>query len=287
MRKRALVVLCTVLVVLAGAVPSWGNPGVLQLASRAGFWGNDFPDKFILLQHWYSYSSTEAFTSSGSQVGVDKVDVDASFTRIVRPFHFGEEKQYQFIVEGIAPVYHISKQGPHPFSTTGFGDPLLYSSFGWNNQKKTTHLQGGVIVSFPAGARDVSLTKEGYGIMPLLGFEQRFSKIWLDASTGYWHNTGSRVQSGDHANDYYEFNSTVSYRMHRSWLYLQDDYTRRGQSRTAGVLNPDAGYNFLLAPGVGIALKPTITLDAKYDFDVAGKNTLKGRAPNVRLLWVF
>jgi hypothetical protein len=73
-----------------------------------------------------------------------------------------------------------------------------------------------------------------------------------------------------------------------TWVYVQGDYTifDDGDDDQGHSLDND-GFNATIAPGVGIAIRPNMTLDLKYAMDVDGENTLKGNGLNLRFLWIF
>jgi len=291
--RRSIAGLLVGAICVFAAGSGWAFPGILQLASRSGFWANDFPDTAILLQHWYYYSADEMWDDGGDQIDINQTRINGSFTRLVRPWHFGADSQFQYVLEGIVPYYNISGEddsatpADESFAVSGVGDPMIYTSLGWNNPSKTTHLQGALIVNFPFGDEDVSLTDNAYAVMPLVAIEQRLGNVWLDASAGYWANFEDLRDNGNRNNDYFEVNGVVTYRFAKAWIYLQADYTRYGESETDGKGNDDEGYNVMLAPAIGVAIRPAMTLDLKYGIDVDGESTMKGRSFNLRFLWVL
>ncbi len=263
-------------------------PGVMQLATRSGFFANDFPDTAIFLQHWYSWSGDEFFNKDGDEksLGGD-LNIEASFSRFIRPWHFGNRGQFQYLLEAVIPYYNISGLDG-AVKAAGAGDPLMYTQLGWNNEAKTTHLQFALIVNFPFGDEDVSLNSNAYAIMPNIAFEQRMGAFKLDGSTGYWFNFDSLDDDDAKGQDYYEANLMGTYSVGKFWAYLQGDYTKRKESKDgAGVDQGDDGFAIAIAPGVGYAIQPNMTLDVKYTMDVDGENTNKGNAINLRYLWVW
>lgn len=304
--KRSLVMgrkLASVLVFLLCvlcASPSWAFPGILQLASRAGFWANDFPDTTIFLQHFLYYKADKFWDADGNEVDIPDIHLNASFTRLVRPWHFGDQNQFQYVLEGIVPMYNISGEngviGPDiqpAFAKSGIGHPLLYTSLGWNNPEKTTHLQGGLIWQLPLGDRELMQALgagNNHSVMPLLGFEQRMGNLWFDGSLGYWYNFEA-LDTDEKQRDYFEVNGALSYRFSAPlpwWFYVQSDYTlyQEGKDAAGNGLDND-GFNWAVAPGLGVAILPNMTLDLKYLMDVDGESTLSGDGLNLRLLWIF
>lgn len=293
-RKLALglVILLSVL----SATPSWSAPGILQLASRGGFWANDFPDTAIFLQHYYAYRADRVWDASGNRADIQTLHLNASFSRVVRPWHFGAQDQFQYILEGIIPLYNISgeEDGSQPaFVKSGLGHPLVYSSLGWNNPDKTTHLQGALIWQLPLGDNELMQAIGGgdnHAVMPLVAIEQRLGNLWFDGSLGYWYNFDD-LATKEKLRDYFEVNGALSYRFSTPrawWAYVQSDYTQyqEGKDAAGNGLNND-GFNWALAPGLGVAIRPNMTLDLKYAIDVEGESTLSGSGLNLRLLWVF
>ncbi|TYO98441.1 outer membrane putative beta-barrel porin/alpha-amylase [Geothermobacter ehrlichii] len=280
-----------------GVVPAWSAPGLLQLASRAGFWANDFPDTAMLIQHFYHYSSDEIWVGDGEKQESQDLTIEASFTRLVRAWHFGEDKQYQYVLEGIVPLYNLSgeetsRDAGDNFSLSGLGHPLIYTSLGWNNPTKTTHIQSFLIWQVPVGDSDImnAIGGNNHALMPGLGVQERFGNIWLDGSVGYLYNFED-LDSDAKARDVFEVNSSVSYRFSAPypwWIYMQGDYTRymEGDDENGNNLGND-GHNYAIAPGIGACIRPNMTLDVKYTMDVDGENTSKGNAINVRFFWAF
>ncbi len=295
--KRFVRMLFVVGLAMVISSPAWGFPGILQLGTRSGFWTNEFPDKGMFAQHFYYYETDEWWNEDGDEVDIDTTKITASFSRAIRAWHFGDRDQYQYILEFIVPAYNISSDLLiDEFETdklSGLGHPLAYTSIGWNNPSKTTHLQGLLIWQVPLG--DEELMKSlGFGnnhaLMPGIGFQQRWGNLWLDASIGYWYNF-ENLESDAKARDYFEVNVIPTYHFSASlpwWVYVQGDYIWLDESEDAqGKDNDDDGYNVAVAPGVGIAIRPNMTLDVKYTMDVDGENTLKGNAINFRFFWVF
>ena len=70
------------------------SPGLLQLATRDGFWSNRFPDKLISLTHVYSYWADEYADSDGNNHDVDQLTVGLGIERLIKPWHFGSRGQY-------------------------------------------------------------------------------------------------------------------------------------------------------------------------------------------------
>ena len=294
---RKFVTVAVFLFLVFSASSTWAFPGMLQLASRAGFWANDFPDTPILLQHFYNYQADRVRNADGNEVDVPTLHITATFTRLVRPWHFGDRNQFQYILEGIVPLYNISGEagagGQPAFTESGVGHPLIYTSVGWNNPNKTTHLQGSLIWQLPLGDNELmKALGEGnnHSVMPLLALEQRMGNLWFDGSVGYWYNFED-LATKEKQRDYFEANGALSYRFSAPlawWAYVQSDYTwyREGKDAAGNGLGND-GFNWAVAPGLGAAIRPDMTLDLKYSMDVDGESTLSGDGLNLRLLWVF
>ena len=301
--KKSLVGLLISFALIFSASSVFAFPGVMQLATRSGFFANDFPDTAIFLQHLYMWSGDEYFDQDGNKQdlgGGDELHIHASFSRFIRPWHFGDAGQFQYILEGIVPYYNLSSETGDAFGApgagivvSGVGDPLIYTQIGWNNPAKTTHLQFALVVNFPFGDEDVSLNGNAYALMPNLAFEQRMGAFKLDGSTGYWFNFDSLNDDGDaKGRDYYEANLMGTYTIGKFWAYVQGDYTKYRKAKDANGNSADGpltgdGFAVAVAPGIGYAIQPTMTLDLKYTMDVDGENTLKGNAINLRYLWVW
>lgn len=280
-----------------GAVPAWSAPGLFQLASRAGFWGNDFPDGGMLLQHYYYYTYDEVWDGNGNTQKAQDTTVNASFTRIVRAWHFGEDNKYQFILEGILLLYDMSGKETSSgkgdnFSISGLGPPIVYTSVGWNNPEKTTHVQSFLVWQVPAGDSDLMKAIGSNNHALTLGFavQQRFGNLWVEGAAAYTYNFED-LNSKKKARDAFEINPIVSYRFTSSlpwWIYLQGDYTHYFDGDdAAGHSLSNEGYNVGLAPGIGVQIRPNMNLDIKYAMDLDGKNTSKGNGINARFFWVF
>jgi len=296
-KKWILFILALCCILTIGVIPAWSAPGTLQLASRAGFWANDFPDTAMLIQHFYHYTNDEIWDGEGNKQESQDLTVEASFTRIIRAWHFGESNKYQYVLEGIVPLYNVSGEETSTgagdnFSVSGLGHPLIYTSLGWNNPSKTTHVQSFLVWQVPLGDRDVMnvVGSNNHAFMPGVAVQQRIGALWLEGSTGYMYNLED-LDSDAKARDAFEVNAIASYRFSSTfpwWIYVQGDYTRylEGKDEIGNDLNND-GYNYVVSPGIGVAIRPNMTLDVKYDVDVDGENTSKGEGINLRLFWVF
>ncbi len=285
--RKSLVGLLVAATFILSASSVFAFPGILQLATRSGFFANDFPDTAIFLQHWYMWSGDTYLDEDGDDVDLGgDLHIHASFSRFIRTWHFGSENQFQYLLEGVVPYYNISSEAAGT-AASGVGDPLMYTQLGWNSASKNTHLQAALIVNFPFGDDDVSLNGNAYAVMPVLAFEQRMGMFKLDGSLGYWYNFDSLQNSDSKGQDYFEGNLVGTVTMGKFWAYAQGDYTKRKESETNGTDNGDDGYAIALAPGIGYVIQPTMTLDLKYTMDLKGENTLQGNAINLRYLWVW
>jgi len=290
-------VLCGSLVIGVGT--AWSAPGLLQQATRSGFWGNDFPDGAMLIQHFYHYTSDEAWDGKGDKQKTQDTTIEASYTRLIRSWHSGDDNKYQYILEAIIPAFNVSIKESSSgagdnFSVSGLGNPFIYGSVGWNNPSKTTHLQSFLLWQVPFG--DDDLQKAGvignnHAIMPGVAAQYRFGNVWVEGSMGYQYNFED-LDSDKKARDVFEFSPIVTYRFTSSakpwWVYLQGDYTKymEGDDAQGNGLDND-GYNISVTPGIGFQFRPNMTLDVKYAMDVDGENTLKGNAINARFFWFF
>ncbi len=297
--KRITVSLSSVLIVVLvlGGLRAWAGPGIIQLATRSGFWANDFPDGPIFLQHVYYYTFDQVWDRDGDEVDTPDAHVTATFSRLIGVTHFGDHKQFQYVIEGIVPFYNFSMEesshGAHDnFSKSGIGHLLFYNSLGWNNPSKTTHLTAYLAAQLPVGDRDVMkvMGSNSWALLPGVSFQQRFGTFWVEGSMAYWFNCED-LDSDAKGNDYFEFNIIATKHFTAPlpwWLYIQTDYTRYQQSDDVdGHGNHDDGYNWALAPGIGVAVRPNITIDVKYALDLDGKSTTKGQGVNLRILWKF
>lgn len=278
--------------------PAWGFPGLLQLATRKGFWANDFPDGPLYLQHIYFYQTDEIWDGDGDTSDIQEISITASLNRLIYAWHFGNNDEYQYILEGIFPMWDVSGEanaslGADSFTESGLGDPYLYTAVGWNNPEKTTHVQGALVWRFPLGDDDV-MDALGFGnshsVMPILAIEKRIDSIMIDASIGYMYNFEDLDTDAKDRN-YFEVNAIAGYNFSTRlpmWVYVQGDYTilDDGDDDQGQSLNND-GFNITIAPGFGVAIRPNMTLDLKYAMDIDGENTLKGNGLNLRFLWVF
>lgn len=275
----------------------YAAPGALQIASRSKFWANDFPDTLIILQHYYYYHASKSFDNDGKARDINDVVIHQTLTRLIRPWHFGNRDQYQYVIEGILPVVNFNIKNDNSGYKSGVANPMIYTSLGWNNSDKSTHLQLAAIWQIPLGDDDVVEALNGedsgknHALMPLVAIEQRFGNLWIDASGGYWHNFKD-LDSDAKVSDYFELNGIVTYNFNNFkypfWIYVQGDYTKyfSGDDKYGRDLDNE-GHNYAVGPGAGIAIRPNITLDVKYHRDVEGKNTLRGDGINVRLFWAF
>jgi len=303
MKKRVnlfYVVVLTVFVSLSiGGGNAWSFPGLLQQATRSGFWTNQLPDGPLLLQHYYHYMTDESWDEDGDEIETQDTDIAASFTRLIYTWHFGESKQYQYVLEGIIPLFNVSIEessdgANDDFNVSGLGNPFVFTEIGWNNPSKTSHYQFFTIWQLPFGDSDLEnagVISNNHALQPGFATQQRWGDFQLDASIGYFFNFED-LDSDKKARDYLEINPIVTYHFPNFkfpwWVYVQGDYARYfdGDDKNGENLDND-GYNIVVAPGAGVAIRPNMHLDLKYAMDVDGENTQKGNAINLRFLWVF
>lgn len=278
--KRRLVssVICGYLLLEANM--AMAAPGILQLATRQGFWTNEFPDRFILLQH-YRYVDGEINTPGGKQ----DLTQHLSLTRLIDSWHFGDRDQYQFVMQGVLPFTSLSVGNTN---LNGLADPLTYTAFGWNNQDKTTALQLFTIMRYPFG--DSTLTTDAFGNFTGLGIQQKWGKLHLDAAAGYWSEFDQQGASNTSGKSYWEANGVLSYKFTNKFsLYNQWDYKNTEESTVLGVDQNDDGHNLGTAIGFGYNITPTFQIDAKGYTDLDNKNEGidEDISFNVRFLLVF
>ena len=283
--------------ILGTAAPAWAGPGILQLATRSGFWATDFPDGPLFLQHIYSYHFDQIWDGNGHTVDIPDSSMTAAFSRLIGVSHFGDRKQYQFVIEGILPFYNFSMEASSPgagdnFSRSGVGHPFIYTALGWHTPSKNTHWNGYVAVQVPVGDDDIMnvIGHNAWALLPGVSLQQRFGAFQIEGSIAYWLNSED-LDSDARGNNYFEANVIGTLHLGTTtpwWIYLQADYTDYQASRDGqGHHLDDSGYNWALAPGVGVAVRPNITIDVKFAFDIDGESTSKGRAVNLRVLWKF
>ncbi len=282
------------LLMWAGSVSAF--PGILQLASRPGFWYNQFTPN-VLMNHLYYYSFDEQWDKHGHSDDVADTEILAVFNRFVHAWHFGERDKYQFVMEGIVPWYNVSMdEGPIHFNESGLGNPYSYTSFGWNNEDMTTHLQTYFIVEYPLGntdLRDAGLNHNNFSLMfPCFGITQYLmdGKVQLDASGGYWHEFESLDNDDTQHRPYVELNAAISYWLCPNEFYIgtQWDYTDWvDESEIDDVDMDDDGYCVYGSAVLGWWVNKDHELTLKVGGDVDGENTSEGYGVNFRWLWLF
>jgi hypothetical protein len=293
----ALIISFLIIACLLTALPAWAKPGILQLATRSGFWGNDFPDGPLFLQHVYYYSFDKVWDDDGNKIDIPDSSVTATFSRLIGISHFGADNQYQYVIEAIVPFYNFSMEesssgANNNLNESGFGHPLFYNSIGWNNSDKTIHLTAYCAAQIPVGNSDIMkiLGSNSWALLPGVSIQQRFGTFLLEGSLAYWYNFED-LDTNARGNDYFEANFIATKKFlaaHPWWFYLQTDYTNYQESDDdQGHGRGDDGYNWTVAPGLGVAIRPNITIDLKYAIDVDGESTSKGQAVNLRILWKF
>jgi hypothetical protein len=271
-------------------------PGILQLASRAGFWYNQFPPG-VLMNHLYYYNFDEVFDEDGDDKDAADTDILAIFNRFVHSWHFGERDKYQFVTEFIVPWYNVSiDDGPTHFNESGLGNPYTYTSIGWNNEAMTTHIQTFLIIEYPLGdehLQDAGLNHDNFSVMfPCFGITQYLmeGRLQFDLSGGYWHEFESLENDDTQYRPYIELNGCASYWLIPSKFYVgtQVDYTNWiNESEIDDVDQDDDGYCLYAAGTLGWWVNNIHELTLKVGGDVDGESTFKGIGVNFRWLWLF
>ena len=284
--------LCLFLMIVGVNSSVWANPGILQTATRDGFFSNQFPDTLIVLTHAYFYSADEYADANGNKSDIADTKVGLGMIRFVKPWHFGDNNQFQYILEGIMSQENIAIEGTDYASSinmSGICNPIIYTSLGWNNPQKTTHLQAALIAVFPWGDDDLHINTgdDSYQLMPLIAFEQQFGAFWIDGSMGYYHYFDDLSDTSTSGRDYFEINLIPSYHVDTWSFYLQGDYTILQESEVDGIDQNDDGYNFAIGGGVSWMFRPNMQLNLKYVQDIEGESVLQGQGFNIRLMWIF
>ncbi|WP_373499951.1 transporter [Desulfococcus sp.] len=271
---------------------AWAAPGILQIATRDGFFSNQFPDTLITLTHTYFYWADEYADADGNESDIADTDVALGIVRLIKPWHFGDSNQFQYILEGIFSMENLSIEGADyasSFNESGIWNPMLYTSLGWNNEKKTTHLQAALIAVAPWGDDDLKINPgdNSYQVMPILAFQQQFGNFWIDGSMGYYMYFDDLSSTNTSGRDYFEINIVPSYHLGNWSFYLQGDYRALQESKVDGVELNDDGYNVSLCGGVGWFFRPDMQLNLKYEQDIDGESDLQGQGFNLRWMWIF
>lgn len=267
-------------------------PGIMQTATRAGFFTNQLPDDPFMLIHVYDYTADEYADENGDTTDLaNDLNVGLGLFRFIKAWHFGDSNQFQYVLEGVFGYENVNLEDAD-YSASGSFDPTLYTQIGWNNADKTTNLQFYVIVQSPWGSNDVH-SAFGYGedawkVMPGVAFEQQFGPFWIDGSIGYFHYFDDLSVRDAHGRDYFEVNIIPSFHPTATLgIYVQADYKKTSESRYHGVDQNDDGYNIAIAPGIGWFFRPNMQLDLKYVMDVDGENEYQGAGFNLRYFWLF
>jgi hypothetical protein len=270
---------------------AWANPGILQLATRDGFFNNQFPDRLIGLVHTYSYWADEMADGNGNTTDIADTTVELGVIRLIKPWHFGDKKQFQYVLEGIFSYENLSIEGADFASSineSGVFNPMIYTQLGWNNPDQTTHLQAALLAVFPWGDDDLKAAGDNsFQLMPVLAFEQQFGNFWIDGSMGYYHYFDDRSGTDTTGKSYFEINLVPSYHIGPCSVYLQGDYKVTRESQVDGVDQNDDGYNLAIASGISWMFRSDMQLNLKYVKDFDGENELQGQGINLRLMWIF
>jgi len=287
MKRKNLIGAFTAVGMVLWAAAASATPGLMELAVRSGFWSNQFPDTTIMLQHLYYNTYDQVWDDGGDKQDVGKTKITANFTRLIRPWHFGDQKQYQFILEAILPFANVSFEGePTGGHVSGILDPMIYLAQGWNNPGKTTHVQAALVIRAPWG--DTDLTNNAWAFQPILAVQQSFGMFSIDASASYQIETNTLEGDENRGRNYLELNFIPSFNLGGGWdVFMQGDYTKYMKSRTHGDSNDDAGYNVCAALGVNNWFRPNMQLGIKGEYDIKGKNTPASKGFNLRYLWIF
>ena len=155
----------------------------------------------------------------------------------------------------------------------------------------------GYIAQLPFGDEDLRKVQmkngeidsynDSYKLMPLLGWQQRMGRLWMDTSLAYMHCFDDLDDHDSHGKDYLEWNLMFSYRFDKLCVHIQGDYINTRESKYYGVNQDDDGYNIAAAFGIACFIKPTVELSLKYVADVDGKNEAQGSGINFRMLCFF
>lgn len=281
------------LLMWAGSVSAF--PGILQIASRPGFWYNQFTPN-VLINQMYNYSYDEVFNNDGDERSTDDTNIFAVFNRFVHAWHFGERDKYQFVMEGIVPWYNVSIDDSTHFNESGLGNPYSYTSFGWNNEDMTTHIQTFFIVEYPLGNSDLQkagLSPDNFSVMfPGFGITQYLmdGRLQFDGSAGYWHAFKNLDNDDTQHRPYLEANAALSYWLCPKEYYIgtQWDYTDwTDETEINNVDQNDDGYCLYGSAVLGWWVNKSHELTLKVGGDVDGESTTKGIGVNFRWLWLF
>jgi len=192
-------------------------PGLQQIANVEGAWANDYPDGSMFIQNVYYYWADKFADSEGNDIDIPDTRVSMAISRFRRIGHFGDEKQFQWFLEGVLIFQNISVETGDKNtakSRSGLSDPIFYPGIGWNNRSKTTHLALGCPIFLPVGDDNLrEIGDNSYRVMPLIGWEQRIEAIWIDAVVAYLYYFDDLKDDDTHGKNYFECSQLSSSKM--------------------------------------------------------------------------
>ncbi len=238
----------------------------------------------LLIQYGEWNNLDKKFDNDGNKVDMKSTDTYVGVTKYARFFNFKSLPGVAFAWEAIIPEVSIRSTGQ---SDNGLGDPIT-GLLVWYKPTKTTVLGFQNYLQLPFGTEKVS--DNTFKTLPSIFWDAQFGDLNFDGDAGFV------IQSKDTKNNTepgstFHSNIRLGYRVHKYVEpYFSLDYQTTGSTKnsTTGLDIVNSKSNELgLGGGVMVNFSDSVSLSAKYQYGVDGKNTAVTNGISFKWCYVF
>jgi hypothetical protein len=240
-----------------------------------------------VVQYGYVQDDHKAFDNSGDRVAGPGTYTAVGLTKYVRFFTFKPLPNVGLAWEVIQPEISVQKTG---VSATGLGDTITGFA-GWMKPGKNSTLGIQSFLQIPIGTDAVS-DKTWKNLTSAFG-DVQLGDVDIDGNVGFVvqsdkHETG---KSDTSPGSTLHANLRVGYRAHQLIEpFLAADYQTTGSTKDLATglnLTNSASNETTVGGGAVIYFADTISLTARYDYGVEGKNTPVTNAINFKFAYIW
>ena len=240
-----------------------------------------------VVEYGYIQNDNKSFNTDGNKVSGPGTLTAVGLTKYVRFFTLKDLPNVGLAWEFILPEISVQKTG---VSASGLGDPLTGAA-AWIKPTKNSTLGIQSYLSVPIGNDQVS--DKTWGSLTTLVGDVQLGNLDICGQTGYViksvrHQTGaSDVNPGNT----FHANLRTAYRLHKfvePFFAADFQTTEASKDEATGNTIPNSASNeTTLGGGMVLNFTDTISLTARYDYGVYGKNTPVTNAFYFKIAYVW
>jgi hypothetical protein len=238
----------------------------------------------LLIQYGEWNNLDKKFDNNGNKVDMKSTDTYVGVTKYARFFNYKSLPGVAFAWEAIIPEVSIRSTGQ---SDNGLGDPIT-GLLAWIKPTKNTVFGVQNYLQLPFGTEKVS--DNTFKTLPSIFWDAQFGDLNFDGDAGFV------IQSKDTKNNIepgstFHSNIRLGYRVHKYVEpYFSLDYQTTGSTKnslTGSDIANSKSNELGLGGGLMVNFSDSVSLSAKYQYGVDGKNTAVTNGLSFKWCYVF